>query len=372
MKSVILTTGFHPPWNQGEVVATRRFAELLSQVYDHVTIISAIGDVRGVEDGYKSEYNDIDILYVNTVKRLRYVASRIIDRFGNDFDLHVSNMSLFNIPRSILTKACRIYVYQYALKNIRALSTYLRLNSLLILSNLIKKLSIITTSPIVYEYMRRIHSPVIYVPMPIKVPAKIYNRVADPINIIYIGHPDLARFPIDKVFSVVKYLNKEFYQKFQFKIYLSMHRLKDYMGFFRVMKKLIAKYGLHDTIKVVVKNLSEDEKNQIYRLANICLYPAVAETAVDPPLTVLEAMSFGCCVISTNIQSIPHILSNGGGIIIRRENLSFTLYRSLRLLLQNPTLIERMSRKAYIYVCEHHDVSRLVNYMKRIVSTTGW
>lgn len=58
-----------------------------------------------------------------------------------------------------------------------------------------------------------------------------------------------------------------------------------------ILNKLITKMGLKDNIAIRVKDIEEQEKVLIYNMADIVMYPAVEFVAIDPPLSLLEAMA---------------------------------------------------------------------------------
>ena len=66
------------------------------------------------------------------------------------------------------------------------------------------------------------------------------------------------------------------------------------------------------------RNLSEIEKRITYSASDIFLFPPLRSgEAVEPPITVLEAMSCGLPVVSNNVTSITEVVTDEvDGLII--------------------------------------------------------
>jgi glycosyltransferase involved in cell wall biosynthesis len=76
-----------------------------------------------------------------------------------------------------------------------------------------------------------------------------------------------------------------------------------------------AKYlGVEKNVNVFLENLEEDEKLAAYNLADLVVFPALQPTAVDPPITVLEAMSCGKSVLTSRVQSLPYFVEHGRNV----------------------------------------------------------
>lgn len=104
-----------------------------------------------------------------------------------------------------------------------------------------------------------------------------------------------------------------------------------------------------------------DKKCNIYCESSIFVLPSYAEGL---PLVLLEAVSYGCCVITTNVGSICEIFTNKNGFIVKpgdpKELLeSILLLSDKRILLEKMDYSFRMSKKYNIesfiqqvsYVC---------------------
>jgi len=348
-RCLVITSGLHLPWNQGEVVTTRNFIGVLGRFYDEVLVLSLIDCARGFEGVWKPSSPNIKIVYVNSMQQLMSMYRLI----RPPYDLHIANISLLNVPKCLVKRSERIYLYLYALKNVRAVSTISRTIGILLGSSIYRKLRIITPSPMVYKAACRLHSNAFYVPTPLEVPASLPRKDTSEMTILCLAHADYVRFPIDKIVPAIAMLVREGY-RFCMKIVFSQQAFKDYRFMLNVTRSILEKYSLSKTVSVMAKNLGENDRQKLFTESHIFLYPALYESAVDPPLTILEAMSYGLCVIATNVQSIPYILKNHRGVIIRRRRLTLDLYKELSTLLNSSELIKQYSVKARHYIeCVH-------------------
>jgi len=96
---------------------------------------------------------------------------------------------------------------------------------------------------------------------------------------------------------------------------------------------------------------------------------ALSDVAVDPPLTILEALATGCCVISTPVQSIPLILKHAGGIVLPFRNLTIKLSEALKMLVEEDNASLRLRSNAarkYITLFHHYEV--VSKYLEKVIT----
>jgi glycosyltransferase involved in cell wall biosynthesis len=71
-------------------------------------------------------------------------------------------------------------------------------------------------------------------------------------------------------------------------------------------------------------------------------------TNVDnTPISVLEAMAGGLCVVSTNVGGIPHLVRNGVDALLVQPGDAAAMARHIERLVEDPELAERLSSAAY-------------------------
>jgi len=120
-----------------------------------------------------------------------------------------------------------------------------------------------------------------------------------------------------------------YFREARIEMILADPRLKDKMG--DQYKFLLAGNGDIDKVKKIIKDknledfvivpgwISDDEEiEKIYRQTAIYLLPSYNE---GMPMSILEAMSFGIPVISTNVGAIPKVVEKENGYIIEPGDL---------------------------------------------------
>jgi glycosyltransferase involved in cell wall biosynthesis len=104
---------------------------------------------------------------------------------------------------------------------------------------------------------------------------------------------------------------------------------KDEKDFFQFIKKYQLKNITYHGF------ISGKEKNTLFQQSHILIYPSKNDAF---PLTLLESLSYGIPVISTNEGSIPYILDNKSGIVIEDiQELSKALSYSIKNLITMET-----------------------------------
>lgn len=87
--------------------------------------------------------------------------------------------------------------------------------------------------------------------------------------------------------------------------------------------------------------IPNEKLGSIYAVADVCVIPSIWE---DPaPLTVLEAITAGKAIITTNSGGIPEYVNKKNSIIIdRKVNVICNLERSFKKVYNDKKSIERM------------------------------
>jgi D-inositol-3-phosphate glycosyltransferase len=123
--------------------------------------------------------------------------------------------------------------------------------------------------------------------------------------LLYCGNLRGSRFPDCSMLSLLEKLVKKD-PKIEFWIfapenYENLKRKED------ILSKA-SNINLRNNIRVTVKNLSDREKVALYSASDLFILPPFkAEEAVEPPLTVLEAMSCGLPIITNGMAQIKII-----------------------------------------------------------------
>jgi glycosyltransferase involved in cell wall biosynthesis len=368
-KTIVVSRGLHSPWNMGEVVLARNFTKILTELYDEVNVFSTVDEMRGSSESLDTK-PPFDIKFYSDEERLKIA---VLDELSSNpyIDIHLINTSLVKFL-NITRKASRVYFYQFAYNIFNDPNLILHSIGALPLTYL-SNIKIITTSFCPYicfhNFFRRNYY---YIPAPIDPP--IFNEKSglveesdSRLKIFYLGHGSYLRFPYDKVLKTISRLKKES-NNIELNLYISKQGYANYAEFTVGLEKMIKKLSLEKVVKIHLKNLSENEKWSVIRENHVLLYPSPINAAMDPPLVVLEAMFMGKCVIATSVQSILHLLGRGKGIIVDRRNLEDNIYKALRTLESNRTLLEEYGMNSKRWVAEIHSMDNVYDRMKEILN----
>ena len=108
--------------------------------------------------------------------------------------------------------------------------------------------------------------------------------------LLYIGRANPWRFPLKEVIESLKPLSKRIPVKL---IVVSKLSEKDKINTFKPYEKL--------EVIIIDRWLSDDEKREVFRKAHFFLFPAKGNTAMNPPITVLESVCYGTLPLVTTI-----------------------------------------------------------------------
>jgi len=133
--------------------------------------------------------------------------------------------------------------------------------------------------------------------------------------LLYVGNLRENRFPEDIILRLMKKLAKR-----DPKIKLLIFSPQNHENMKRRIE-ILAKasaFNLRQNIKINVRNLSEIEKSMVYSASDLFIFPPLKSgEAVEPPITVLEAMSCGLPVVSSDVTSITEVITDEiDGLII--------------------------------------------------------
>jgi len=110
-----------------------------------------------------------------------------------------------------------------------------------------------------------------------------------PLRLLYLGRYNPKRVPLAELTTAFKEYCQEYGKKARLKIVTRSNGVYD-------MKKVM---GGNFTVEVMNKYLSEEEKCNLYREADFFLYLPKGNVAMNPPITILEAVYHGAIPIVT-------------------------------------------------------------------------
>lgn len=371
-KVIIISKGFHSPWNMGEVVLARNFAKILMGLYDDVSLFSTVDVKRGLPSFSEAE-GYFNVRYFYDEEKMKASVLRELNDHSL-IEVHFINASLMKFL-SVIRKARRVYLYQFAYNIFNKSGLVFRSVGALPLTYL-GNVKIITTALNSYRRLHRLFPRhYYYVPAPIDAPRScekvgVTDRFDDyKLKVLYLGHGSYLRFPYDIIVKVISRLKDEGY-RIELNIYESEQGYAKYMEFFEGFKRIVEKLGLEEHVKLHLGNLSEAEKWRTICKNDVLIFPSLTNAAIDPPLVVLEAMFMGKTVVATNVQSIPYLLGENRGIIVDRRNIEIDIYRALKGLATDQRLLAEYGANSKEWATRIHSMNLVSSIMARILSKT--
>jgi glycosyltransferase involved in cell wall biosynthesis len=368
-KALVIAEGLHGPWNKGEVVLARNIIYILEKLYDKLIVISTVESWRGEVVSLKQSSSKIYYVYEPNIRNLvsKFITSEFVD---SRFDVHLLNSLRLNPLTLIPIMKERIFLYQFTYRAFGNPS--LRMYCTPLLASL-GELTVVTTCANTYRKLSKaFRRNYYYIPAPLNIQSNLcHTRQKENtkrLRVIYIGHATPYRFPHNEVFNALAKLRNRGYD-FSFNIYFTKIEWPnvDYMSFIKGILMRIKKLDLVDVVKLNIINLTEEEKYAILARNDVLLYPALREVAVDPPVSVLEGMAVGLCVVSTPVQSVPFILRDNRGIVLSGRNLESELYEALSTLLDKPETLTSYGCVASDYVKTFHSLEAVSKYLREII-----
>lgn len=110
--------------------------------------------------------------------------------------------------------------------------------------------------------------------------------------------------------------------------------------YFRKCAKYIQKHSLEQKVKIF-EEITDEELIGLYRNASIFVFPSLEEGF---GMTLLEAMSCGCCCISNSIETSAEIIGNAGILADVKDLDQFV--NKIRLLLDDDSIREKYKAAA--------------------------
>jgi glycosyltransferase involved in cell wall biosynthesis len=146
------------------------------------------------------------------------------------------------------------------------------------------------------------------------------------ITFLFLGLVSEAKGIFDLIEVIAK--NKEHYRT-RIKLLIGGN------GDIQHLKDLIARNNIEDIVEFLGW-ISSKEKTEVLNYSDVFILPSYNEGL---PISIIESMSYGKAVISTNVGGIPEIVLNGkNGLLINPGELD-QIAQALDFFLENPELI---------------------------------
>ena len=155
---------------------------------------------------------------------------------------------------------------------------------------------------------------------------------------------------------------------------IGMLRLGDYNaklilcgdGEINKIEKKVEELGLNDAVHLAGW-VDGEKKIDLLRNGYFYVLPSYFEGL---PVSILEAMSYGLPIVSTNVGGIPYVIDDGvEGFLVEPGNISLLRDR-IRTLLLDETLQLKMSRAALLKVQKKFSMENLVSMLHQLYDET--
>ena len=101
----------------------------------------------------------------------------------------------------------------------------------------------------------------------------------------------------------------------------------------------------------------------ILQIAEVFFLPSLVEGL---SLSLLEAMSSGTACVATDAGADGEVLDNGAGIVISTDNVTSQLKTIIPILIEHPSFIKDLGKKARDRVIERYTISKNINSLEKV------
>lgn len=324
----VVARGVHPPWNEGTRVIARNIASALEQAH-HPTRTISLTEAQFAKyephSGNKIRHVSSSLSYgiAPDYLYLSQIAGRVnlLNRGSEACAIHLVGAPLALSP--FISGSGRKIISHVTLSNQVYLSFGERMRAHLGWRLFDRWVDVYacTSEQIRRDLLRRGHSPhkLCVIPPPVdtdcfKPTPREEARAAlhldpDAFLVAYVGTISPRRFPAEEM---VRALNSVVMgeRKLQMEIYapVATHRRNKKWANDNVLEQ--AKQA-NFLINMHLKDLTETEKALLYSAVDVVLLPFTAAVAVEPPLTLLEAMSCGALVLAAPFANRSQVVRQG-------------------------------------------------------------
>lgn len=202
-----------------------------------------------------------------------------------------------------------------------------------------------------------------------KTKAEVCDGIDDCFLATYLGPPLNVR-GIDTLLLAFKLALKKSSVSSRFRVLiLSREQGEEYQVHKERLLRLVSKLGLSKIVKIKHGFLSKDEVKVHLAASDLVVLP-FKHVISDVPISIMEGMSLGAPVLSTDLDGIPELLCDGRGLIIKPGD-----FRSLAELIayysKNTEELKKYGERAREYMLSHpvwkDTASTILTLLKRSV-----
>jgi len=137
-------------------------------------------------------------------------------------------------------------------------------------------------------------------------------------------------------------------------------------GSMQQVERLAAELGVQSRVKLPGQ-VPKEKVPELLDQADVFLNT----TNIDnTPVSVIEAMACGLCVVSTNVGGVPYLVQNGHDAILVPADDAPAMAEAVRHLLREPVAAESLSRNAR-HTAERCDWSRIIPQWESLFGEVG-
>ena len=204
--------------------------------------------------------------------------------------------------------------------------------------NMLKRFAdiIACTSPQILEILSKVidYEKLYLIPPPIDTdlykPLTGIESSDDRPSILYMGSLHPSRFPLIEIFRAFKRLHEEGLEVNLRVVGAPKHRF-DSMVLLK-LKRLSEKANLEKYISVTYQRIPPSDRVKLFNKSDIVLFPFTTSVrdVVDPPITMLEAMSCGRIIVASKTLSISSIIKDEFNGFLCTSYKSEYIYKSIK------------------------------------------
>lgn len=114
--------------------------------------------------------------------------------------------------------------------------------------------------------------------------------------------------------------------------------------------------------------IASEQKEKYLETSDILILPSYNE---QMPMSILEAMGYGCPIIATNIAGIPDMVAHGENGFLFEPGHVDDMTQALKNLCTDASLREKMGRKSQELIKEKFENTKIVNQLASIYENLG-
>jgi glycosyltransferase involved in cell wall biosynthesis len=363
--------GLHPPWDEGTRVLTR---DLIRSLLEHSAIdpvaLSTIGPGEDPAEDFPARYVHESVvgrlaeragLYrYNTDVPMMYRLGRELRRWTNDgtSQLVHAGFASHSIFSAINDDSVPFVAHAFGGLEHRALLRLLRTRHRVDAYVTSSRADLAEFEAFgIAEHKRYYVPPVVRTRTRNTARAReLFDIPMDDFVVGYLGNVNQHRFP----FGFAERLN-EFASETGTSVIVFTKQIED------------ADIRALPNVDVVVRSLSEREKDMALSVADAWVFPfqftdAATAPIIDPPLTVLEAMSAGTAVVASRTLSLPEVIDDGRTGFLHAGDDYDAFVDTLRRLRTEPTEADAVGERARSHIRDTFSAPRVVDALHAVYS----